>query len=142
MSSRRRFMRTVGTVAATAALSPVIVRAQAPAPGNEAARGRKGGGMLIVDAQIHIWTGHKPTNPNHRQIAGFTAADVLKEMDEAGVNAAVIHPPGWDPNSNALAVEAARKFPDRFAILGNFPLDEPESRTAIGRIKGQPGMLG
>ena len=24
--------------------------------------------MLIVDAQIHIWTGHKPTNANHRQV--------------------------------------------------------------------------
>jgi predicted TIM-barrel fold metal-dependent hydrolase len=99
-------------------------------------------GMLIVDAQIHIWKGHKPTNPNHRQITDFTAEDVLKEMDEAGVNAAVIHPPGWDPNSNALAVEAAREYPNRLAILGNFPLDRPESRTAIERMKGQPGMLG
>jgi len=98
--------------------------------------------MLIIDAQIHIWTGHKPTNPNHRQVNDFTAADVLKEMDEAGVNAAVIHPPGWDPNSNALAIEAARRHPNRFAILGNFPLDKPESRTGIDRMKGQPGMLG
>ena len=92
--------------------------------------------MLIVDAQIHIWTGHKPANPNHRQITDFTAEDVLKEMDEGGVNAAVIHPPGWDPDSNALAVEAARKYPNRLAILGNFPLDRPESRTAIDRLKG------
>jgi predicted TIM-barrel fold metal-dependent hydrolase len=98
--------------------------------------------MLIVDAQIHIWTGHKPTNVNHRQVENFTAEDVLKEMDEGGVNAAVIHPPGWDPNSNALAVEAARKYPNRLAILGNFPLDKPESRTAIDRLKGQPGMRG
>src|SRR5438093_1602097 len=36
--------------------------------------------MLIVDAQIHIWKGHKPTNPNHRQIADYTADDVLKEI--------------------------------------------------------------
>ena len=50
--------------------------------------------MLIVDAQIHLWKDHKPTNPNHRQITDFTAEDVLKEMDEGGVNAAVIHPPG------------------------------------------------
>jgi predicted TIM-barrel fold metal-dependent hydrolase len=64
--------------------------------------------MLVVDAQIHIWKNNKPTNPNHRQVTDFTADDVLKEMDEVGVDAAVIHPPGWDPNSNALAVEAAR----------------------------------
>jgi len=37
--------------------------------------------MLIVDAQIHIWTGHKPTNANHRQVPDYTADDVLKEMD-------------------------------------------------------------
>jgi predicted TIM-barrel fold metal-dependent hydrolase len=98
--------------------------------------------MPIVDAQIHIWTGHKPTNVNHRQVENFTAEDVLKEMDAGGVDAAVIHPPGWDPNSNALAVEAAKKYPRRLAILGNFPLDKPESRTAIDRLKGQPGMLG
>ena len=50
--------------------------------------------------------------------ADFTETDLLKEMDEAGVHAAVIHLPGWDPNSNELAVEAARKHPDRLAILG------------------------
>jgi predicted TIM-barrel fold metal-dependent hydrolase len=98
--------------------------------------------MRIVDAQIHIWTNNKPTNPNHRQVTDFTADDVLKEMDAAGVDAAVIHPPGWDPNSNALAVEAARQHPTRFAILGNFPLDRPESRTLIDGWKSRPGMLG
>jgi predicted TIM-barrel fold metal-dependent hydrolase len=98
--------------------------------------------MLIVDAQIHIWTGHKPANPNHRQILDFTAEDVLKEMDEAGISAAVIHPPSWDPNSNALAVEAARKYPKRLAILANFPLDKPDSKAGIDRVKGQPGVLG
>ncbi|MGH6690599.1 MAG: amidohydrolase family protein [Gammaproteobacteria bacterium] len=98
--------------------------------------------MLIVDAQIHIWTGHKPTNVNHRQVENFTAADVLKEMDEGGVSAAVIHPPGWDPNSNALAVEAATQHPNRLSILANFPLDRPESRTAMDGLKGKPGVLG
>src|SRR5947199_2135252 len=98
--------------------------------------------MLVVDAQIHIWTGNKPTNANHRQVTDFTASDVLKEMDAGGVNAAVIHPPGWDPSSNALAVEAARQHPNRLAILANFPLDRPESRSAIDGLKGKPGMLG
>jgi len=97
--------------------------------------------MLVVDAQIHIWKGHKPTNPNHRQVSDFTAEDVLKDMDAGGVDAAVIHPPGWDPNSNTLAVEAARQHPNRLAILGNFPLDKPESRTAIEGMKSRPGMV-
>jgi predicted TIM-barrel fold metal-dependent hydrolase len=87
--------------------------------------------MLIVDAQIHIWRNNKPTTANHRQVADFTADDVLKEMDEAGVDVAVIHPPGWDPDSNALAMEAARGHPNRFSVLGKFPLDRPDSRTLI-----------
>jgi predicted TIM-barrel fold metal-dependent hydrolase len=98
--------------------------------------------MLIVDAQVHIWGKGLPTNPAHRQIPSFSKDDLLKEMDEAGVNAAVIHPPGWDPDSNELAVEAARQHPDRLAILGNFPLDRQESRALIDGWKQRPGMLG
>ena len=98
--------------------------------------------MPVVDAQIHIWKNHKPTNPGHRQVTDFTADDVLKEMDAAGVDAAVIHPPGWDPDSNALALEAARAHPRRLSILGNFPLDRPESRALVDGWKSRPGMLG
>jgi predicted TIM-barrel fold metal-dependent hydrolase len=99
--------------------------------------------MLIVDAQVHIWSSGKPTNPNHRQVPVFSKDDLLKEMDEAGVDAAIIHPPAsWDPGSNELAVEAARQHPDRLAILGNFPLDRPESRALIDGWKSRPGMLG
>ena len=99
--------------------------------------------MLIVDAQVHIWSSGKPTNPNHRQVPVFSKDDLLKEMDEAGVDAAVIHPPAsWDPGSNELAVGAARQHPDRLAILGNFPLDRPESRALIDGWKSRPGMLG
>ena len=76
--------------------------------------------MVVVDAQVHIWSQNLPTNPSHRQITSFSADDLLKEMDEAGVDAAVIHPPGWDPNSGQLAVEAARQHPNRLSILGNF----------------------
>jgi len=98
--------------------------------------------MLIVDAQIHIWKNNKPTTPTHRQIADFTADDVLKEMDEAGIDAAVIHPPGWDPGSGALAVEAARRHPNRFAILGKVSLEPPANRADIEQAKALPGMLG
>jgi len=99
--------------------------------------------MLIVDAQVHIWSGGKPTNANHRQVAAFTKDELLKEMDAVGVHAALIHPPtSWDPSANDLAVEAARQHPDRLAILGNFPLDRPESRSLVDGWKQRPGMLG
>jgi predicted TIM-barrel fold metal-dependent hydrolase len=64
--------------------------------------------VLIVDAQVHIWSSGTPSG-RHRQVPAFTAEELLAEMDAAGVDAAVIHPPvSWDPGSNGLAVEAAR----------------------------------
>ena len=64
------------------------------------------------------------------------------EMDEAGVDGAVLHPPSWDPKSNEMAIEAAKKYPDKFCILGWFPLDDPAQRKRIETWKQQPGMLG
>ncbi len=97
--------------------------------------------MLIVDAQVHIWSQGTPSG-QHRQISKFSAEDCLKEMDAAGVDAVVLHPPGWDPDGVAVAVEAARQYPNRFAILGHFPLDKRESRSLIDTWKSRPGMLG
>jgi predicted TIM-barrel fold metal-dependent hydrolase len=100
--------------------------------------------MKIIDAQVHIWSQTvTPTSGLHRKVEKFTAEEVLAEMDEAGVDAALIHPPaGWDPDSNALAIEAARTYPDRFAIMGNFPLEDPDNRKLIHGWRAQPGMMG
>ncbi len=46
--------------------------------------------MLIVNSQIHIWEDAK-MSPHHRQIPTYSMDDALKEMAEAGVDAAV-HP--------------------------------------------------
>src|ERR1700757_2072096 len=99
--------------------------------------------MLIVDAQIHLWNAGNPTSPWHRQIPAYLKDDALKEMDAGGVDAAILTPhTPWDPNANELCMEAARAHPDRFAILGNFPLDKPESRALIDGWKKRPGMVG
>jgi len=100
--------------------------------------------MKIIDAQIHIWTQTVvPPSGLHRKVSKFTAEQALKEMDEAGVDAALIHPPySWDPTSNQLAIDAAKKYPDRFAVMGQLPLDDPESRQRIHGWRNQPGMMG
>ena len=98
--------------------------------------------MLIVDSQVHIWQNNVPGVAIHRQIPSYTTEDLLKEMDEGGVDAAVIHPPGWDPGADQLALEAARQHPNRLSILGKFPLDRTESRSLVDGWKQQPGMLG
>ena len=98
--------------------------------------------MQIVDAQIHLWGTGLPSNQSHRQVTHFTPEEAIPLMNEGGVDAAVIHPPGWDPNSTEMAFGAVRNYPGRFAILGALPLDQPSSRARIARWRDQPGMLG
>ena len=98
--------------------------------------------MLIVDAQVHIWSAGPPTNAMHRQVTSYSAEECIRDMDAAGVSACLLHPPGWDPNSGEVSEAAAAKYPTRFGILGNFPLDKPENRALIDTWKSRPGMLG
>src|SRR5580700_2003397 len=98
--------------------------------------------MQIVDAQIHLWGSGLPSNQSHIQVTHFTAEEAIALMDEGGVDAAVIHPPGWDRNSTEMAFAAVRDYPGRFAIMGSVPLDRPESRDRIVGWREQPGMLG
>jgi predicted TIM-barrel fold metal-dependent hydrolase len=100
--------------------------------------------MKIIDAQVHIWTDAVvPPSGLHRKVKSFTAEDCLEEMDAAGVDAALIHPPfSWDPNSNAYAIETAKKHPIRFAVMGQFPPDQPENRKLVEGWRNQPGMMG
>ena len=98
--------------------------------------------MLIVDSQIHIWKNFK-MSPHHRQDPTYSAEDALAEMASAGVDCAVIHPPGAHGEAgNALAVEAVRKHPDRFCILGHFDLLRPDREEVVARWRERPGMLG
>ncbi len=97
--------------------------------------------MLIVDAQVHVWAEGTP-NTGHRKISAFSKDDLLAEMDEAGINAALIHPPTWDPNSNQIARYATQRHPDRFGMLGNFALDRPDIRSLVDNWKQHPGILG
>lgn len=105
--------------------------------------------MLIVDSQVHIWGADTPERPwppgrahQAQQPRPFTKDDLLKEMDAAGVNRAVIVPPSWEGDRNDLALQAARLHPDRFAVMGRLAVERPESRAQIPEWKRQPGMLG
>ena len=62
--------------------------------------------MRIIDAQIHLWTKGNVVPP-HRA-APYLVEEALRDMDAAGVHGAILHPPSWDADSNAQAVEVAR----------------------------------
>ena len=98
--------------------------------------------MQIVDSQIHIWENAR-MSPQHRQIPTYSMDDALKEMAEAGVNAAVIHPPSTlGEKVNELAVEAVRKHPDKFCILGHFDLQSPDREAIVKNWRHRRGMVG
>ncbi len=99
--------------------------------------------MPIIDAQVHIWRSGTPSG-EHRKTSSFTAEELLAEMEAAGVDAALIHPPiSWDPASQDQAEAAAARWPDRFAILGQVPLETPaESARLLETWRQRPGQKG
>lgn len=99
--------------------------------------------MQIVDAQIHLWGSGLPSNMAHRQVTSFTTEEAVRLMDEGGIDAAVIHPPPWDPGSIDMAKTAVKNYPGRFAIIGSLDLTQPEtSQSLIQDWRDQTGMLG
>ncbi len=104
---------------------------------------------MIVDAQVHMWGADTPERPwpRDRQTPPqkpypVTREIILAGMDEAGVDRVVIVPPSWEGDRNDLALEAARLYPDRFAVMGRIALEDPASRGLIADWRRQPGMLG
>ena len=137
MLSRRSFLNS--TVGAGVALAT----AQQAAPRPAAAQAKR----LIVDAQVHLWKAESPDWPwvpgmKPQMPEPFTIAKLVPLMDEAGVDRAVIVPPSWPGDRNDYGVEAARRYPNRFAVMGRIPLKNPQSAELLPKWKEQPGMLG
>jgi predicted TIM-barrel fold metal-dependent hydrolase len=96
--------------------------------------------VLIVDAQIHLWESR--TSPPHHRQEPLTADQAILEMDHAGVDRAINCPALWDSRSNEIAVEAAERYPDRFATMGWLQLEPDGDGTRLEHWRKQPGMLG
>ena len=96
----------------------------------------------IVDAQVHLWKaeedwrvlGMKPQMPEP-----FTIEKLVPLMDQAGVDRVVVVPPG---DRNDYALEAVKRYPNRFAVMGRIPLKNPLAAALLPKWKEQPGMLG
>src|SRR6266851_7255732 len=137
MLSRRDFINgTIGAGVALAAQGARTAEAQMNA--------RK---RTIVDAQVHLWKAEAPVSlrvPGRQpQLPEpFTIEKLVPLMDEAGVDRVVVVPPSWPGDRNDYGLEAAQRYPQRFAVMGRIPLDKPESAAWLPKWKEQPGMLG
>jgi predicted TIM-barrel fold metal-dependent hydrolase len=102
---------------------------------------------IIVDAQVHLW---KAESPDWLWVPGltpqlpepFTIEKLVPMMNEAGVDRAVIVPPSWPGDRNDYALEAVKRYPNRFAVMGKIPLQDSKSLDLLPKWKEQPGMLG
>jgi predicted TIM-barrel fold metal-dependent hydrolase len=70
------------------------------------------------------------------------AETVLRMMDEARVDRAILVPPSLEGDRNDLCLKAAHDYPDRFAVMGRLKLDHPKARTRLEQMMSEPGMLG
>src|SRR5258708_1801705 len=90
----------------------------------------------IVDAQVHLWKaesedwkwvpGMKPQMPEP-----FTIEKLVAQMDQAGVDRVVVVPPSWPGDRNDYALEAHKRYPDRFGIMGRVPLKNPQAAALL-----------
>jgi len=102
---------------------------------------------MIVDAQVHLW---KAESPDWRWVPGLkpqlpepmTIERLLPLMDEGGVDRAVVVPPSWPGDRNDYGLEAARRYTNRFHVMGRIPLQDRKSAELLSTWKQQPGMLG
>ena len=103
--------------------------------------------MVIIDSQVHVWMASRPDRP---WLPGAVAQrpepleypDLRKQMQQAGVDRAVLVPPNWEGDRLDHALEAAQKFPDTFAVMGRLTLLSPDAPRLIETWMSHKGMLG
>src|ERR1700680_243157 len=134
MLTRRKF---IGTTLVTGATLATGAQQSRPQPASK---------RTIVDAQVHFWKANSPDWPWDPGVTPqlpepFTIERALPMMDEAGVDRVVIVPPGLN-DRNDYALEAVKRYPNRFGIMGRIKLQDPKSEALLPTWKQQPGMLG
>jgi predicted TIM-barrel fold metal-dependent hydrolase len=133
MLTRRKF------IGSTLLAGPALGAGAQPAWAQPAKR-------MIVDAQVHLWKADSPDYPwepgaKPQLPEPFTVERALGLMDEASVDRVVIVPPALN-DRNDYALEAAKRYPSRFGVMGRIPLQDPKSTALLSTWKQQPGMLG
>jgi predicted TIM-barrel fold metal-dependent hydrolase len=140
MLSRRQLLASAaaGATLTTLSAAETLMAQQTPAQGAK---------RTLVDAQVHLW---KAESADWKWVPGmvpqmpepFTIEKLVPLMDQAGVSRAVVVPPSWPGDRNDYALEAARRYPDRFGIMGRVALKNPQDAARLRSWREQPGMLG
>jgi L-fuconolactonase len=110
--------------------------------------------VLIADSQVHIWAAETPGRPwmrggmerlRHMQhrLEPLGYEELKDMMDAAGVARAMLCPPSWENDRNDLSIEASRRYPDRFGVMGKIPIQRPdEAKAQLLSWKDEFGIKG
>lgn len=113
--------------------------------------------VRVTDAQVHVWappSTDRPWAPGGdtyaKGVDNLSAASrpplapqrLLDDMAAAGVDRAVLVPPTFAGDDNWLALDGARRWPDRFAVMGRLPLDDPSGPQRVAAFADEPGLRG
>jgi predicted TIM-barrel fold metal-dependent hydrolase len=101
--------------------------------------------MLTIDAQVHCYERNHPGRPWHEVLAGppqVTAEDMIKAMDEVGVDGALLVSVWtmyrWDA-SYAVAVQKAH--PGRFGVIKPVDPNDPKVADTIAEWAAMDGTV-
>ncbi len=101
---------------------------------------------MITDAQVHLWNANTPDDPWEAGAQAhlpepMPAERMLKLMDEAGIDRAVISAANVAPNrSSACGQAASAKYPKRFRVMGWFVPTLADQYPLLPRWLEQPAL--
>src|SRR5277367_1168745 len=110
--------------------------------------------MPIIDSQVHVWVEESPDRPwppggaerarrHSPDPEPFDVQRLLREMDAAGVDGAILVPPTFEGDRNDTVLEAARRYSPKFGVMGRIPLEKSqETVQLLKEWRSHPGALG
>src|ERR1700684_1833932 len=101
---------------------------------------------MIIDAQVHVWRAHTAERPwfsnNAHLPKPFSYQNLLAEMISAGVDGAILIPPGWEGDRIDYVTEGAARHPGKFGVMGRIPVQDPANARLLQAWRSRRGMLG
>ena len=102
---------------------------------------------MVIDLQVHFWEDYSEKHP-HLDISNpnlpypFGPAQMLPLMKDAGVDHAVIVPPGFMGADNEYALDCAKDYPESFSVMGLIDISSDNLLNQLETWLDQKGMIG
>jgi len=106
---------------------------------------------LVIDSQVHVWLPERADRPwphggreratSMHRLTPISGDQLLVELNEAGVDRAVLVPPFFEGHRNDYALACARDAPEAYRVMARVDLAVPDE-TALGDLLTDPLVPG